>query len=119
MGSLETPQWLNDYYDGLIPIVTQQRLKTDEYEDVETFSHDIYLLFHNAIKFYASDLQEHKDAIKLQEVFTDAKARLCTQMDEQGTHTLVYSQLINANISTVALQCDYFNQGHPGKFPAN
>ena len=63
----------------------QQRLKTDEYEDVETLSHDMCLLFDNAIKFYQSDLQEHKDAVKLREVFTDAKARLCSQLDEQGT----------------------------------
>lgn len=67
----------------------------------------MYLLLNNAIKFYASDLQEHKDAIKLQEVFTDAKARLCTQMDEEGTHTLTYGQLINANISTVAFKLCY------------
>jgi len=38
------------------------------------------LLFDNAIKFYKSDAQEHKDAIKLKEVFEDAKARLCSQM---------------------------------------
>lgn len=70
---------------GCVSIVNQQRLKTDEYEDVETFSRDMCLLFDNAVKFYQSDLQEHKDAVKLQEVFADAKARLCTQMDEQGT----------------------------------
>ncbi|KAJ7360053.1 hypothetical protein OS493_019144 [Desmophyllum pertusum] len=55
----------------------QQRLKTDEYEDIDTFSADVYLLFDNAIKFYKSDVQEHKDAIKLKEVFEVAKARLC------------------------------------------
>ena len=71
---------------GCVSIVNQQRLKTDEYEDVETFSRDMCLLFDNAVKFYQSDLQEHKDAVKLQEVFADAKARLMdTQMDEQGT----------------------------------
>ena len=62
----------------------QQRLKTDEYEDIETFSTDMYLLFDNAIKFYQPDLQEHKDAVKLKELFEDAKARLCKQIDEQG-----------------------------------
>ena len=48
----------------------------------------MYLLFDNAIKFYQSDLQEHKDAIKLKEVFEDAKAQLCSQIDEQGTYQL-------------------------------
>jgi len=60
--------------------LNQQRLKTDEYEDIDTFSADINLLFDNAIKFYKSDAQEHKDAIKLKEVFEDAKARLCSQL---------------------------------------
>ena len=62
--------------------LNQQRLKTDEYEDIDTFSADINLLFDNAIKFYKADAQEHKDAIKLKEVFDDAKARLCSQMDK-------------------------------------
>lgn len=63
----------------------QQRLKTDEYEDVETFSHDMCLLLENAIKFYQSDLQEHKDAVKLQGVFANAKAQLCAHLNEQGS----------------------------------
>lgn len=62
----------------------QQRLKTDEYEDIETFSTDVYLLFDNAIKFYQPNVQEHKDAIKLKEVYEAAKARLCSQLDEQS-----------------------------------
>lgn len=62
----------------------QQRLKTDEYEDIETFSTDVYLLFDNAIKFYQPDVQEHKDAIKLKDVYEVAKARLCSQLDEQS-----------------------------------
>ncbi|RMX46781.1 hypothetical protein pdam_00021032 [Pocillopora damicornis] len=60
----------------------QQRLKTDEYEDVDAFSADIQLLFDNAIKFYKSDVQEHQDAIKLREAFDEAKTRLCTQLDK-------------------------------------
>ena len=67
--------------------IYQQRLKTDEYEDVETFSHDVCLLFENAIKFYQSDSQEHRDAIKLQDVFVNAKAQLFAQIDEQGNMT--------------------------------
>ena len=44
----------------------------------------MYLLFDNAIKFYQPDVQEHKDAIKLKEVYEAAKARLCSQLDEQS-----------------------------------
>ena len=74
----------------------QQRLKTDEYEDVETFSQDICLLLENAIKFYQSDSQEHRDAIKLQRVFLDAKAQLFAQIHEQGNVTFtVHSRLFS------------------------
>lgn len=76
-----------EYYDVISTPIDllkiQQRLKTDEYEDIETFSTDVYLLFDNAIKFYQPDVQEHKDAIKLKEVYEAAKARLCSQLDEQ------------------------------------
>lgn len=71
----------------IFSLLYQQRLKTDEYEDVETFSQDICLLLENAIKFYQSDSQEHRDAIKLQRVFLDAKAQLFAQIHEQGNVT--------------------------------
>jgi len=74
--------------DSVLPF-NQQRLKTDEYDDIETFSTDVHLLFDNAIKFYQSDSQEHKDAIELQRVFQDAKARICT--DEQGTFCALHT----------------------------
>ena len=74
----------------------QQRLKTDEYEDVETFSHDMCLLLENAIKFYQSDLQEHKDAVKLQGVFANAKAQLCAHLNEQGLYQSYLWQFASA-----------------------
>ena len=60
----------------------QQRLKTDEYEDVETFSRDMELLLDNAAKYYKPDSQERKDALLLKDVFLEAKERLCAEEDE-------------------------------------
>ena len=89
----------------------QQRLKTDEYEDIDTFSADINLLFDNAIKFYKSDAQEHRDAIKLKEVFDDAKARLCSQIHKGKLFNWASSQFkIKCNSCSFFIQHIFHNQ---------
>ncbi|XP_054286185.1 protein polybromo-1-like isoform X2 [Macrosteles quadrilineatus] len=54
----------------------QQKLKTDEYEDVEELQNDVELLINNAKAFYKRNSQEHKDACELWEFFLATKQKL-------------------------------------------
>ncbi|KAK3750182.1 hypothetical protein QZH41_015411 [Actinostola sp. cb2023] len=60
----------------------QQRLKTDEYEDVETFIQDVELLLDNAMKFYKPDSQEYNDAEELKEIFEEKKELLLSGKED-------------------------------------
>ncbi|KXJ20228.1 Protein polybromo-1 [Exaiptasia diaphana] len=60
----------------------QQRLKTDEYEDVETFVQDVELLLDNALKFYKPEMQEYKDAEQLKQVFEEEKESILNIKDD-------------------------------------
>lgn len=69
---------LADYYEvvntpmDLLRI--QQKIKMEEYDDVEQLTTDVELLVNNAKAYYKDDTQEHKDAIEIWDVFQDAKS---------------------------------------------
>lgn len=54
----------------------QQKIRTDEYEELEQMTTDVELLVANAKAFYAEDKPEHQDAISLWEVYQQAADRL-------------------------------------------
>ncbi|XP_014249170.1 protein polybromo-1 isoform X5 [Cimex lectularius] len=54
----------------------QQKLKTDEYDDIEEFTSDIELLVSNAKAFYKRTSHEYKDANELWELLQSAKSKL-------------------------------------------
>ena len=60
----------------------QQRLKTEEYEEVEALTKDMHLLFDNAMKYYQPDSQEYKDAALLKEIYEEEKTMLCEGENE-------------------------------------
>ncbi|VEN56898.1 unnamed protein product [Callosobruchus maculatus] len=51
----------------------QQKLRTDEYENVDELQSDIELLVNNTKSFYKRTSQEHKDASELWELFISTK----------------------------------------------
>ncbi|XP_065223085.1 protein polybromo-1 isoform X3 [Planococcus citri] len=60
----------------------QQKLKTDEYDDVDDMQQDVELLVNNAKTFYKRTSQEYKDANELWELFLQTKARIFDTCDE-------------------------------------
>ncbi|CAH1403720.1 unnamed protein product [Nezara viridula] len=54
----------------------QQKLKTDEYEDMDDFTSDIELLVNNTKAFYKRTTQEYKDACELWELLQTTKSKL-------------------------------------------
>ncbi|KAG8184625.1 hypothetical protein JTE90_022674 [Oedothorax gibbosus] len=69
---------LADYYDIVTSPIDlmkiQQKLKTDDYVDVQQLSADVELLVNNAKSYYKKSSQEYRDACELWEVFSDAKS---------------------------------------------
>lgn len=53
----------------------QQKLKTDEYDDVEDLQADIELIVSNTKAFYKRNSQEYRDAYELLELFLENKSR--------------------------------------------
>ncbi|XP_017786877.1 PREDICTED: protein polybromo-1 [Nicrophorus vespilloides] len=62
----------------------QQKLKTDEYEDIDDLQIDIDLIVSNAIAFYKKNSQEFKDACDLWELFLVNKARIYDGKDDDA-----------------------------------
>lgn len=54
----------------------QQKIKTDEYEDIDDFIADIELLVSNTKAFYKRTSQEYKDACELWELVQSTKSKL-------------------------------------------
>lgn len=51
----------------------QQKIRMDEYDDLDQFTSDIELLVNNTKLYFKPDTVEHADAIKLWEVYLDLK----------------------------------------------
>ncbi|KAI5696147.1 hypothetical protein M8J75_008836 [Diaphorina citri] len=66
-------------------IKIQQKLKTDEYDDLSDFQADIELLVKNAKTFYKRNSQEHRDAQELMELFHSTRNKLLNPQSHEGT----------------------------------
>lgn len=98
------------YYDVVSSPIdllkVQQKLKTEEYDDIEDFQADVELLVNNAKAFYKKSSQEYKDAQELWELFNQTKTRLFEGNDENSVDKLKVKQvgktarrLVTANTS--------------------
>ncbi|CAB0012967.1 unnamed protein product [Nesidiocoris tenuis] len=68
----------------------QQKLRTDEYDDLDDFIADIELMVNNAKAFYKRTSQEYKDANELWELLQTNKAKLLDDSkaeEEEPKHT--------------------------------
>lgn len=72
-----------DYYDVVSTPIDllkiQQKLKTDEYEDLEQFASDIELMVNNTKAYYRKTSQEYKDACDLWEIFQATRNELLSE----------------------------------------
>ena len=68
---------LAEYYDVVASPIDllriQQKIRMDEYDDLEQFSADVELLVGNAKAYYKADSAEYADADQLWEVFTELR----------------------------------------------
>lgn len=79
----------------------QQKIKMDEYEDVEQMSVDVDLMLTNAKAFYKRSTQEYKDACDLWDLFIESKCRLFDTDAEEGKGKIILKmgKLVNVYLS--------------------
>ncbi len=54
----------------------QQKLKMDEYADVDELKADFLKLFNNALAYYKKGSPEHRDAMEMSELFHKALGKI-------------------------------------------
>ncbi len=54
----------------------QQKLKMDEYADVDELKADFLKLFNNALAYYKKGSPEHRDATEMSELFNKALGKV-------------------------------------------
>ena len=63
----------------------QQKIRMDEYDDLEQFTRDIELLVNNAKSYYKADSSEYVDALKLWEVFIECRNEIFGEVESIKT----------------------------------
>ena len=66
------PQYYEVVSDPIDMLRIQQKLKTEEYADMDELKADFERLFANALLYYKKGTAEHKDATELKELFGKA-----------------------------------------------
>ncbi|KAK4299042.1 hypothetical protein Pmani_003145 [Petrolisthes manimaculis] len=61
----------------------QQKIKTDVYNELEEFCHDVQLLVDNAKLYYAKSTDEYKDACEMWDIFMEAKERAPDEINKE------------------------------------
>ncbi|XP_060527189.1 protein polybromo-1 isoform X2 [Cylas formicarius] len=69
----------------------QQKLKTDEYEDVDDLQNDIELIVNNTKAFYKKNSHEYKDATELWELFLSNKNKILNIEEESKSEPKRFS----------------------------
>lgn len=69
----QEPKYYDVVSNPIDLLKVQQKLRTDEYEDVEGLQGDIELIVNNTKAFYKRSTQEYKDANELWELFNRSK----------------------------------------------
>lgn len=77
-----------DYYEQISDPMDltriQQKVRLDEYEDVEQMAADFELLINNAKTYYPKESQEYQDASELWDFFNDIKSELLMTQETGG-----------------------------------
>nr|XP_022295791.1 protein polybromo-1-like isoform X9 [Crassostrea virginica] len=72
-----------DYYEVVATPIDlrkiQQKLKMEEYEDIDQLTTDVELLVSNAKLYYKKSSQEYKDAVELLEIYHETKSELLNE----------------------------------------
>ena len=71
---------LAEYYEKVSTPIDllriQQKIRMDEYDDLDQFESDIKLLINNTKAFFTPDTTEYADAVKLWDVYVDLKNQI-------------------------------------------
>ncbi|KAA0192779.1 hypothetical protein HAZT_HAZT003439 [Hyalella azteca] len=77
------PQYFEVVSKPIDMLKIQQKIKTDQYDELEEFCADIQLLVDNAKLYYAKSTEEFKDACDLWKLFEESRARAPDEVKEK------------------------------------